>query len=356
MIAALGEPLIKGLTEVAQIRPNNPVVHLAQYLLTYNQENDLRKSISSADEVNVSDGKNKDHDDVKNDEGRDDENEDENEEVEKLNEADIEGDNEIDDSGSDTVDEPDEHGQSMIHFAAARSHGRNAMFQLLEELDANIGIRDSLYRTARDIAEQVGIDENIKSIDKYVVTLAARGEDDKIRELMIEGYDHIVDTADGEKNIIDIVKEREQESTLKLLQAISAFEERREKLHRAIRFGSWQNALEVLRETESPRRLALAKNHQGRCSLHVAVLNQNESIVEQLSKKYPATLQVGDNLMRTPLHYAMGVEKVEPLSRILIASGAQRVVKDLKGRQPSYYFMNKTDIQKLQDEEEALRV
>lgn len=33
--------------------------------------------------------------------------------------------------------------------------------------------------------------------------------------------------------------------------------------------------------------------------------------------------------MRTPLHYAMGVEKVEPLSRILIAAGAQRVLKDL---------------------------
>lgn len=63
----------------------------------------------------------------------------------------------------------------MLHFAAARSHGRNAMYQLLQEMDANPGLRDSLYRTARDIAEQTDIIENVKGIDKYVVAIAARG-------------------------------------------------------------------------------------------------------------------------------------------------------------------------------------
>ncbi|XP_073969110.1 uncharacterized protein isoform X5 [Rhodnius prolixus] len=289
-----------------------------------------------------------------------------NENEESLQEGDEEQENinEEDDTGSDiTVDEPvfktvnrDEHGQSMLHFAAARAHGRNAMFQLLQEMDGNVGLRDALYRTPRDVANQLDIQDNVKSIDKYVVSLAARGEDEKLKDLMVEGYDHILDAEDDDKNIFDIVSERDNESTLKVLQGISAFEERREKLHRAIRFGSWQESVEALRGSECPRRLATAKNQQGRCALHVAVLTQNENIVEHIAKKYPATLRVGDNLMRTPLHYAMGVEKVEPLSRILIAAGAQRVLKDLKGRQPSYYFMNKTDIKKLQDEEEALRV
>lgn len=57
-------------------------------------------------------------------------------------------------------------------------------------------------------------------------------------------------------------------------------------------------------------------------------------------------------LDRTPLHYAMGVANVETLSRILIKNGAKRVLKDLKGRQPSYYFMNKSDIVRLREEEE----
>lgn len=49
----------------------------------------------------------------------------------------------------------------------------------------------------------------------------------------------------------------------------------------------------------------------------------------------------------------MGVEKIESLSRVLIRSGAKRVLKDLKGRQPTYYFMNKSDILRLKEEEEA---
>lgn len=44
---------------------------------------------------------------------------------------------------------------------------------------------------------------------------------------------------------------------------------------------------------------------------------------------------------------------MESLSRILIKAGAKRVLKDLKGRQPSYYFMNKSDILRLKEEEEA---
>lgn len=58
---------------------------------------------------------------------------------------------------------------------------------------------------------------------------------------------------------------------------------------------------------------------------------------------------------RTPLHYAMGTNIIESISRILIQNGAKRTYKDLKGRQPSYYFMNKADILRLQEEEDENR-
>lgn len=64
----------------------------------------------------------------------------------------------------------------MLHYAAARSHGRNGLLQLLQEVDGNVGLRDGLYRTARDVAEQVDLAENVEAIDKYIVGLAARGE------------------------------------------------------------------------------------------------------------------------------------------------------------------------------------
>lgn len=64
----------------------------------------------------------------------------------------------------------------MLHFAAARSHGRNALFQLLEETDINIGYRDELYRTARDVSIQAHIPENTVEIDRWVLHVAARGK------------------------------------------------------------------------------------------------------------------------------------------------------------------------------------
>ncbi|KAJ8947958.1 hypothetical protein NQ318_021055 [Aromia moschata] len=44
-----------------------------------------------------------------------------------------------------------------------------------------------------------------------------------------------------------------------------------------------------------------------------------------------------------------GGGKMEIISRVLIKAGAKRVAKDLKGRQPTYYFLNKSEILRLQE-------
>lgn len=63
----------------------------------------------------------------------------------------------------------------MLHFAAARAHSRNALFQLLLETDINVGYRDELYRTARDISIQANIPENTNELDKYLMQIACKG-------------------------------------------------------------------------------------------------------------------------------------------------------------------------------------
>lgn len=134
---------------------------------------------------------------------------------------------------------------------------------------------------------------------------------------------------------------------------------------RAVRTGGGQGAqtvAELLQVGDSRARLlATARNAMGRCSLHVAVLCQQEQLVAFLAHNFPETLAVGDNvrcaplvhappppppcssslsaltlsvcpqLERTALHYAMGVEDVESLSKLLIKAGAKRVAKDLVG-------------------------
>lgn len=85
----------------------------------------------------------------------------------------------------------DEFGMNMIHYAASRTHNRNAFFQLLQELDANIALRDEYYRTPRDIAMSSNIRENVKTIDKFVVHIIARGMLSEIYYLLIY-HEHIV--------------------------------------------------------------------------------------------------------------------------------------------------------------------
>lgn len=63
----------------------------------------------------------------------------------------------------------------MLHFACARSHGRNALVQLIEESGVSITYRDELYRTARDVSLQASQSDNAREIDRYVLSLAARG-------------------------------------------------------------------------------------------------------------------------------------------------------------------------------------
>lgn len=142
----------------------------------------------------------------------------------------------------------------MLHFACARSHGRNALIQLIEDSGVSIAYRDELYRTARDVSMQATQPENTREIDKYVLTLAARGiiyrfpnqsigaitiltiifsfcvcvcsgELSAIKHLVIEGYDHIVDVHDNE-TIVNIAYSRGHEELGKYLESVSNFEVR----------------------------------------------------------------------------------------------------------------------------------
>lgn len=49
-------------------------------------------------------------------------------------------------------------------------------------------------------------------------------------------------------------------------------------------------------ETGSGKLLAIGKNSYGRCSLHIAVLCQQEEIVDFLANSFPDTLKLGDNV------------------------------------------------------------
>ncbi|XP_076180840.1 uncharacterized protein LOC143153464 isoform X2 [Ptiloglossa arizonensis] len=342
LASSLGDPLIKGLAEVANARPKDPVTYLATYLYNFANKS---KDNAQEQEPNVLIIPDREEENIEN----------------------VENENPDEDAGypqSPGSDAPesafsnpnrDEHGQSVIHFAAIRSYSKDGLFHLLQESQVNIGFRDELYRTARDVAGLANIRENVEEIDRYVAYLAARGETEKLVELLLEGYDHILDVEDEGVNIVDIAAERGREATVQFLQSIPNYVTQREEVHYEIRMDNVAKVKELLsRNNGGGKLLAMGKNPMSRCALHIAVLRENEELVKYIAKTYPETLRIGDNLERTALHYAMGLPSVEELSNVLIKAGAKRIVKDLKSRQPSYYFMNKSDIERLQEEEESL--
>ncbi|XP_075977501.1 uncharacterized protein LOC142977487 isoform X2 [Anticarsia gemmatalis] len=357
---SLGDPLIKGLTEVANIKPKDPVAFLASFLHNFPER---EKPMLGMQETNM----------MLTQEAAEVENEQAPPAPEPVPSKEIRNRTAtrpnrpidvvtVDPQPVTSPDAPetafssasrDEHGQSMLHFAAARTHARNALFQLLQESDISLGFRDELYRSARDVSIQANVAENTSEIDKWVLHLAARGNTEKIMELLMEGYDHILDVVDEEGvPITEVIAQRGDSEMSSLLASIPAFEESREALHSAVRRGDLA-AVQSALSGEGARTLARCQNSFGRTALHIAVLAQHEDVVAYLAQTYPELLRIGDNLERTPLHYAMGVEKIESLSRVLIRAGAKRVLKDLKGRQPTYYFMNKSEILRLKEEEDV---
>lgn len=163
----------------------------------------------------------------------------------------------------------------MIHFAAIRSYSKDGLFHLLQESQVNIGFRDELYRTARDVAELANIRENIEEIDRYVAYLAARGkkkrqmmqkiygensllvnfatgETEKLVELLLEGYDHILDVEDEGASIVDIAADRGREATVQFLQSIPNYVVKRNR--RCFRYFLWYYVIKNAREVVLFRR------------------------------------------------------------------------------------------------------
>jgi Dpy-30 motif len=162
-LSALGDPLIKGLTEVANLRPTDPIAFLANYLHNFSNDKPKTTAIKASEIEKPAENQLKSK-------------------LEKpsaipVKQKSIE--NLLDDDDADATpgsDERDEHGQSMLHFAAARQHGKNALFTLIEEAHVSVTYRDEIYRTARDVSLQASQPDNCKEIDRYVLSLAARGE------------------------------------------------------------------------------------------------------------------------------------------------------------------------------------
>nr|XP_045618568.1 serine/threonine-protein phosphatase 6 regulatory ankyrin repeat subunit B-like [Procambarus clarkii] len=332
---ALGDALTNSLSEVNEARPPDPISYLACCLYTYRYHN----KDNSKDDSN----KNKNGSKVSSSGS------------ERSVDSSIALQTAVDSTGgagyTPTPQTRDKNGQSVLHFAASKPHGRSAFYRLVADCGCSIADRDDQYRTPRDVAQALNLNENVKAIDKWVINLAAQGKLEELKKLMLDGYDHLLDVEDEQGNsILEVAEEHGQRATVQFLRSCNNFEEKKDWLHKAIRIGSEPHVEHIADSLE----VARAKDERGRTSLHIATLCEEKAIMEILATRYPELLSIGDNLERTPLHYAMAVEGVDEVAKVLVQAGAKRSIKDLRGRTPSANFIHPEAVRALQAEEHAL--
>jgi hypothetical protein len=67
--------------------------------------------------------------------------------------------------------------------------------------------------------------ENAKEIDRYVLNLAARGHYDIFGNMLLDGYDHIVDVSDADGTVIsEVARARGHTELAQFLSTIRDFE------------------------------------------------------------------------------------------------------------------------------------
>jgi len=197
---------VKGLTEVSQERPEDPIEFLSNFLRKYHSEKEGTTSVTSevasmvSSEPLASQLENTDEqqmsinaeddlasplnppDDLLPDSPGS-ESDDSEEMIRRL-------DDEVDDAidGVDKEEEEEEErnlreqqqmrddkGQSVLHFASSRPGGGQTIFSFLQNPAVNLAWRDEKLKTARDVASELGRLENAMSIDSYVISLAVQG-------------------------------------------------------------------------------------------------------------------------------------------------------------------------------------
>lgn len=315
----LGDALVRALSEVNEARPKDPISYLACSLYNYRYSEKPDSPTNDSKSIGSTGSGGSGHSTIA---------------MQTV----------LDSTGGPQQTSPqtrDKNGQNVLHFAASRPHGRSAFYRLVAESGCNLADRDDQYRTPRDVAEDNDLQENVRAIDKWIINLAAEGKQKQLKKLLIDGYDHIADVDDDQgNNVLKVAQNKGQGKTVEFLRGLAAFEEKRDWLHKAIRVGSLPH-VQYIADSED---IARAKDVHSRTSLHIATLCEEKEIMEFLATQYPDLLKIGDNLERTPLHYAMAVEGVDQVAKVLVQAGARRAVKDLRGKQPSYYFMNREEI------------
>lgn len=239
------------------------------------------------------------------------------------------------------------YGQTYLHFIASRSQSASTLYKVLDHGSHLIGERDIFYRTARDVAVQFHLANNVQVLDKYIIDLFVGANTSLLRHLLNQGYSPLIHVSDTDGNdIMLILKLLKLDRMIHFLLQMADFQRWRDELHTFIRNGYSAGLTELIRKHAD---LVRAKSVHARTALHLAVLFDRPDMVGELIERDPTCVHSTDNMGRTALHYTYGLnlKNVEEIRELLLKNGASLDARDVKMRTPKYYFIFKREIEEI---------
>lgn len=239
------------------------------------------------------------------------------------------------------------YGQTYLHFIASRSQSAPTLYKVIDHGSHLISERDIFYRTARDVAVQFSLLDNVQVFDKFIIDSFVGANTGLLRHLLNQGYSPLIHVSDPDGNdIMLILKLLKLDRMIHFLLQMADFQRWRDELHTFIRHGYSAGVSELIRKHDD---LIRAKSVHSRTSLHLAVIFDRLEMVCELLEKDPASVHSIDNMGRTALHYTYGLhlENAEEIRDKLLAFGATLDTRDVKMRTPKYYYIFKREIEEI---------
>lgn len=230
----------------------------------------------------------------------------------------------------------DYDGNTILHTAVIYDASEN-IFKNLMSLGADIAARDSKGRTPRDVAVKLNKSVYVVAIDEFIVKLVKDKKFNEVEKLILHNYDHLSDITDSSKRtIVDIAKRSSSRQIYEVINLTTAIHAYIKRIFTAVDDGLIDDAKKLL----SCKKYSNVRDKCGRTLLHRCIMKERTEMLMYLLEVCSLHINIGDNLDRTPLHYAYLFMPQKDVIEKLVKAGAMKDRHDPKGRKAADYALD----------------